>query len=51
MAGLVLIELRICRNGIWHEAYFDPDWKRLDIVSSYVSFPGELSKPEKLEEM
>ena len=49
---VVLIELRIRRNGIGYEAYFDPDWKRLDIVSSYyVSFPGELSKPEKLEEM
>jgi len=49
---VVLIELRLRRNGIGYEAYFDMDWKRLDVSSGYFDrFSGELSKPEKLGEM
>ncbi|MFN7009116.1 MAG: ATP-grasp fold amidoligase family protein [Allorhizobium sp.] len=49
---IALIELRLRRNGVGYEAFLDPDWKRLDIGDSYyVSFPGEIPRPEKLEEM
>lgn len=46
------IELRLRRDGIGYERWFAPEWRQLDYEGYYYEpYPGELPRPEKLDEM
>lgn len=49
---VALVELRLRRDGIGYEAYYTPDWQRIDIPSSYYeTYPGTIARPEPFSEM